>query len=220
MLNILDQILQKPNLSKILILTDWFSPGYKAGGPITSCLNLSSALSEKQQVYIVTSDRDLNDTTAYPGILVNQWIEFKPNLQVCYLSPSRQKLKDIHRLIQEIEIRVIYLNSLFSRVFTIYPLFLKWRKHLPCRVVLAPTGMLRASALRFKPLKKKIFIQVLRWVQISRWVDFHATDQQEVEDIKLHLGSISSISLIPNYPAPIEPYFLREKQYPTSFFFF
>ena len=182
-------------------------------------MNLSSALSEKQQVYVLTSDRDLNDTRAYPGVQVNQWIEFKPNLQVCYLSPSHQTLKHLYTFIIEVEAKVIYLNSLFSQVFTIYPLFLKWRKQLHARVILAPRGMLRESALSFKPLKKKLFIQTLRWIQISNWVDFHATDKQEIEDIHHHLGIAASIFLIPNYPVPVSPYFLREKQNPTSFLF-
>lgn len=34
-------------MSKVLIFIDWFAPGYKAGGPITSNVNIVEHLSDK-----------------------------------------------------------------------------------------------------------------------------------------------------------------------------
>lgn len=49
---------RKPQL---IILSDWFAPGYRAGGPITSCVNLSYAMRDYFDVKIITSDRDFGD---------------------------------------------------------------------------------------------------------------------------------------------------------------
>ena len=53
---------RKPQL---IILSDWFAPGYRAGGPITSCVNLSYAMRDYFDVKIITSDRDFGDRKRY-----------------------------------------------------------------------------------------------------------------------------------------------------------
>ena len=58
---------------KLLLLTDWFYPGYKAGGPIQSCYNLTLLLRNRFDIYVVCSDRDLNETRPYPGIRSGEW---------------------------------------------------------------------------------------------------------------------------------------------------
>ena len=40
---------------KVLILCDWYEPGYKAGGPIQSITNLIIALENKYTFKVVTS---------------------------------------------------------------------------------------------------------------------------------------------------------------------
>ncbi|MEZ5039049.1 MAG: glycosyltransferase family 4 protein [Saprospiraceae bacterium] len=185
-------------------------PGYKAGGPITSCWNLSNALSEKTKVYVLTSDRDLNETHPYPGITRDQWVEIQKNLFVCYLSPTQQTYKGICQQIKTVQADVIYLNSLFSLTFTIYPIHLKWRRKLNSRIILAPRGMLKASALQFKSLKKRWFIRVLRWMRLAKWITFHATDEEEVKDIKKHLGGNAQVFLIPNMPSLVTTYIPKE----------
>lgn len=202
-----------------MILTDWFSPGYRAGGPITSCLNLAKALSTYVEVYVLTSDRDLNEHTPYPGVTKDQWVDFPPNIKVCYLSPNRQTRSAIRMYINQEGAPIIYLNSLFSTVFTIYPLWLKWRGQIKGQIVLAPRGMLRASALQFNSLKKKVFIQCLRLIRLHKWIEFHATDKAEVKDIKKHISVDSQITLIPNYPLPVREHVRRVKGGPSCFLF-
>lgn len=206
-------------MPRLLILINWFTPGYRAGGPITSCQNLVEALSSNLEIYVLTSDRDLNDQIAYPNVVIDQWIDFAPNVKVCYLSPKMQTPTSIKQYILDAKAEVIYLNSLFSTIFTIYPLWLKWSGHLKEKIVLAPRGMLRSSALQFKPFKKKIFLQLLNAVQLHNWVQFHATDSTEFTDIKQHLGQRSQIALISNYPLPVNVYKQRKKQPTTRFLF-
>lgn len=44
-------------MSKVLIFIDWFAPGYKAGGPITSNVNIVEHLSDKLDFYVITSSK-------------------------------------------------------------------------------------------------------------------------------------------------------------------
>ena len=43
---------------KILVFIDWYLPGFRAGGPIRSCANLISHLSDEFDFNIVTTDTD------------------------------------------------------------------------------------------------------------------------------------------------------------------
>ncbi|MEL6194486.1 MAG: hypothetical protein AAFR66_20670 [Bacteroidota bacterium] len=54
---------------KLLIFSDWFVPGYKAGGPIRSITNFCLSMAKYLDIYVFTSDRDLGDDQAYKGIL-------------------------------------------------------------------------------------------------------------------------------------------------------
>ena len=42
---------------KILMFTDWYEPGFKAGGPIQACKNVVSLLKDKYDFFIFCSDR-------------------------------------------------------------------------------------------------------------------------------------------------------------------
>jgi hypothetical protein len=51
-------------------MVDWFAPGYKAGGPIQSCVNVAFAL--KDIIVYWSLHRILTmETSSYPGIITN-----------------------------------------------------------------------------------------------------------------------------------------------------
>jgi hypothetical protein len=79
----------------ILIFTDWYIPGSKAGGPIQSVYNLALMLSEHSIVKIVCRDRDLDSTNAYASIKQNEWNEISKQHYVLYLSPENTNFKII-----------------------------------------------------------------------------------------------------------------------------
>ena len=60
---------------KILVLVDWYEPGFKAGGPIQACKNVVTSLKGSYEFFILCSDRDLGDRAPYEGIPINQWIK-------------------------------------------------------------------------------------------------------------------------------------------------
>ena len=63
----------------ILILVEWFSPGYRAGGPIRSVVNLVEGLKDHFDFKVITTNRDLG-SEPYEGIPSelknNAWLEF------------------------------------------------------------------------------------------------------------------------------------------------
>ncbi|MEO0471347.1 MAG: glycosyltransferase [Bacteroidota bacterium] len=192
----------------LLIATDWFVPGYKAGGPIRSCLNVAYLMRDDFAVYVLTSDRDFGSHTPYPALQTDQWTHFDEGIQVFYQSPQNS-IDPLGKLTPD----VVYLNSMFSPRYTLSFLWKKWRGKLSAKLVLAPRGMLHAGALQYKSLKKKLFLQLLQTAGIQKSVHFQATDEQEETDIRKHFGENVHISTIGNVPSQQQAaWFPRKKQ--------
>ncbi|MEJ7737963.1 MAG: glycosyltransferase [Chitinophagaceae bacterium] len=194
------------NPPKILIFVDWFEPGFKAGGPIRSCVNFAHHMKDRYDLFVFTSDRDLGDEQAYPEIIPDQWIHTEAGLQLFYASPAFLDWRKIRQQINTISPDYIYINSMFSVFFSIYPLLMKRFGQIRCKMILAPRGMLKSSALSFKPVKKKIFLLLLHRLRINRFITFHATDDTELNDIATRFGVQSSISHIANFPGSQSPF--------------
>lgn len=183
----------------ILILTDWYEPGYKAGGPIQSCRNFVAGMHELYSISVLTTDRDLGETSPYPGIKINEWINRPPGIPVYYADKDSLKGSLVADLIESRQPDYIYLNSMYSYRFSILPMMLMWRKKIQPQIVLAPRGMLQEGALKFKPLKKKLFISLLNRMRIPGRIHFHATDPQERNDIFRQFPKAGRVEVIPNF---------------------
>ncbi len=183
----------------ILILCDWFLPGFKAGGPIQSIATLTQYLAPHFHFKIITTDRDFKSNQPYSNVIINEWTEYEGR-EVFYVSPENLNSTFILKLIQTTPHDVIYLNSLFSKIFTIQPL--RWRKQgkLTSKIVLAPRGMLGEGALTIKPLKKKVFLGLAKFLGFFSDVIWQSTSEQETNEIKNRIGSRENIFQIPNFP--------------------
>lgn len=170
---------------KILLFIDWFTPAYKAGGPIRSCANFAQAMAGEYQLYIITSNTDLEGEKL--DVEANKWIEFAPAIQVQYVSKDRQRRGYFEQLIAAISPNYIYLNSMFSASFTLMPLLLGAMKRTDAQYILAPRGMLHEGAMQYKALKKKALLTLLRNWPGRHQIRYQATDAQEVQDIARHL---------------------------------
>lgn len=184
---------------KVLILVDWYEPGYKGGGPIQSCRNFVAAMHEDFDLYILTADRDLGDKQPYADVEANTWIK-KNGVQVYYADEKKLSLGRLSAVINFVEPDFIYLNSMYSYHFTILPLWLKMNKRINPKIVIAPRGMLQQGAMQFKSFKKKIFIALINLSGVPRQLTFHATDEQEKKDVLFYLSKAARISVIPNFP--------------------
>jgi glycosyltransferase involved in cell wall biosynthesis len=131
---------------------------------------------------------------------------FDHNIQVCYASSDRLNLHALKNIIQEVQPDCIYLNSMFSKHFTIAPLRLLVQGQIKAPVVLAPRGMLKKSALQFKKTKKKVFLQLWKSLGIHKKIHFHATTEEEAAETAKLFGIKVSISIINNMPAAVEAF--------------
>jgi glycosyltransferase involved in cell wall biosynthesis len=204
---------------KFLILTDWFSPGYKAGGPIRSVVNLAQTLQSDLHIWVYTGNADHNSKEPYEGVPSDEWVKFDQNIQVFYASPEQQNLKTLKNILQEVQPDCIYLNSMFSKHFTIAPLRLLVQGQIKAPVVLAPRGMLKKSALQFKKNKKKVFLQLWKSLGIHKKIHFHATTEEEAAEVRRAFGHQVSISIINNMPAAVEAFFSKEPAKVPKFVF-
>jgi glycosyltransferase involved in cell wall biosynthesis len=188
---------------KIFLFTDWFEPGYKAGGPIRSCVNFARHMSDSYELYVFTSDRDLNSDRPYAQIKIDEWYRPDGKINLYYSSPAGLTWQNIRRQLQSVQADFIYLNSMFSTKFAIFPLLITRLHRINGKIILSPRGMLRSSAVEFKSFKKKIFFHCFRLLGFHRRVNFLASDETEVKDTLRYFGEKTLVTLIPNYPAAL-----------------
>ena len=166
---------------KILLLVDWFTRGYKAGGPIQSSVNVAFALKEYYDIWVCTTDTDHGETVPYENIPSNQWINFQEeDIKVYYAKKATLDKKQIKEIIAQSGADYIYLNHLFSPLFVVYPLWLRYTGKVKTQVVLCPRGALYDSALAIKPLKKKIFINLFRLLGIPKRILLRAPCEEHI----------------------------------------
>ena len=195
------------NKNKILIVVDWFAPGYRAGGPIQSCVNVAFALKEQYGIMVFTSDTDYGVNEPYPDIVSNQWVnDLDPAIDVYYSRKSNLSLKQIKDVVVGTGAEFVYLNHLFSPRFVVYPLWLKWRRVIKGKVVVCPRGALYESALSVKRYKKMPFLKLFKWMGIHKMVRFHATNEREQKAILDYFPG-SEVLIADNLPNSRQPAF-------------
>ncbi|MFA0911328.1 glycosyltransferase [Vibrio cholerae] len=175
---------------KVLTFSGYYLPGYKGGGPIKTIKNLFFHTSDIVNYKLVTSDRDLDDATAYDKIKCNEWNELS-NVSVFYSSPNITGLKSIVRVLLEKDYELIYLNSFFSIKFSFFPLIIA--KILGKKIILGPRGEFSLGALGIKSSKKKCFLFIYKLLGLHKKVVFQASTVFEANDIRRVLGNDTDV---------------------------
>lgn len=190
-------------MKSILIFYDYFSPAYKAGGPIRSLKNLTELLADSCRMYVYTSAVDLGGAPL--PVLTDQWIVFSRNVEVFYASPKGLGVKGIYQHLKTLQPDVVYINGLFTPYSVFYPLLalrllkLRNRSWKP-KIVMAPRGMLKPSALALKAAKKRVYLKLFKGLGLHKGVHWQATDPQEQSDILLFTEKGVPLSLLGNMP--------------------
>jgi glycosyltransferase involved in cell wall biosynthesis len=187
-------------------MIDWFTPGYKAGGPIQSCVNVAFALKDDYGVYVLTSDTDHGDNIPYTNVS-NKWdTAFDPIINVYYAKKTALTFRQLAKEIRFVQPDYIYLNSMFSPYFVLYPLWLKYSGKIKSKIILCPRGTLYDSALTVKSFKKKVFLLLFNFFGIHKKILFHATNEREEKSILQHFSG-SKILIANNLPNINQPRF-------------
>lgn len=173
---------------RILILTGYYYPSVKAGGPIQSIRNLINTYKDKYDFYILTSDRDLDDANPFDSIETDQWTKVE-NASVYYTDFSKLNMNKMAQIINNLEYNLMYLNSFFSFKISIMPLMLRKLKKIPDnKIVLAPRGEFHPSALGMRSLKKRAYLLLSRLAGFYEDIRWHATNDVEVKEIQKTIG--------------------------------
>ena len=194
-------------MTTVLTLVDYYLPGTHAGGALRSVANLVSALGHEIEFRVITRDRDWLSSTPHPGIRPRIWATVGA-AKVMYLPPHDVRPSSLRRLINQTPHDVLYLNSLFSPIFTLSALAYR-RLGLLSRapVVLAPRGELTPGALKIRQRKKLGFLAAARVVGMYDGVLWQASSAGEQREIRKHfpLYPLARVVLAPDLPTLHQP---------------
>jgi len=187
-----------------LVLYEFFYPGYRAGGPVQSLVNMVMALSDVFEFKIVTTAFDLHATQPYSTVALNEWNKIKLyndiTVDVWYSSAIKPSMAELKHAIDAAKPDLIYINGFYTNHF-LYPLLLKKTGSLKNTVlIVAPRGMLQTGALKNKSFQKKAYLQLLKLFGLMKRIDFHATTTDETKDIETIFGYQRNIVVAGNIP--------------------
>ncbi|MDC1452265.1 glycosyltransferase [Vicingaceae bacterium] len=182
----------------VIIFIDWFYPAFKAGGPIKSVFNIIEAISDKFDFTVVTSNRDADGFVL--DVKVNCQIN-RDKYSIYYLNESADRKKIYEGIIKNKQPEIVYYNSMFSVSYTIKPL-LYFQAKTKAKNIIAPRGMLGAGALAIKPMKKKIFLGLAKFLLFKN-ITWHTSTEQETAEVKSVFGERANTFVAQNISSPI-----------------
>ena len=163
--------------------------------------NMLVKLGNEIQFSLLTSDRDLGDTSAYPGIATDCW-QPMARAQIYYVSPGIGWLWRLWKVIQGFDGSAMHLNSCFSFRFSILPL-IYWRVlKLGRPVIVGPRVEFSQGALALKSPKKRVFIALTKALGLYRSVIWHASTEHEADDIRRVMGNKAQIRVAVDIACP------------------
>lgn len=184
---------------RVLVFIDWYLPGYKAGGPISSCANMVNALRNEFKFMMITRDKDYLELEPYSNIDSGKWVSRAPGENVLYLEDSDLTFSSIKRQALNAQSDIWYINGIYSWWFSIVPLIInRFNSHPDRKVIVAPRGMLAPSAIGIKSNKKRLYLRLARLAGLFKGVIFQATSQAEIADIHRETGKDSKVMLAEN----------------------
>ena len=191
-------------MNRILVLSKFFLPAYKAGGPIRSLANMVQHLEDDFEFRVITRDRDFGDTEPFPDVETDTWTQ-REHCSAYYCSPESRNPLALWQLICSTPHDVLYVNNFFDRLFGILPVLLHAVHLLPrVPVVVATRGVFSPGAMNIRTFRKRAFLAVLNCLPIREDILWHATSAEEEELIRDHVKGDLTIKVAPNLPSIID----------------
>ncbi len=183
----------------ILCISDYYYPAMRGGGVPHALKTMMTWLKTDYQFQVITHDFDMGETNPMPNITYGAWSTVDGAL-VRYLSSEESLAHILHQTPHD----MIYLNSLFG-MFAVQLIIGRLTRRISrTHLMIAPHGELYAGALAQKRLKKRIFLMVMKTLGAYHQVLWHATTDEEAEQIIRHLGAKrDTIRIAPVLHAPI-----------------
>lgn len=174
---------QTARLPVILTTLDWYLPGFRAGGPIKTLANITTMLAGEFRFRIITRHYDLGAEESYP-FAPERW-QYVESAEVFYVRRGAFGLRKLRALLNQRDYDVLYLNSVFSALFSVPALVLR-RLGLVRRVpvVVATRGELAPGCLTIKPRRKAAYLALSRLVGLFDEAIWQASGEHEAADIR------------------------------------
>ncbi len=181
---------------ELIIVYDYFTPAYKAGGPVQSLVNMVRELGNSLYAKVLCSNKDLDN-----GILdvtANTWMKLNDLPASVYY--NAHDFAALNTALDDNPDRVFFINGLYSVTYNFLPVLkLKGRKIVSAR------GMLHPGGLSQKSLKKKLYLGLWKLLRLHHKCEFHATTPQEAEHIRSVFGTDIKAWVVPNFPRVLQP---------------
>jgi glycosyltransferase involved in cell wall biosynthesis len=191
---------ERDSRPRILVICDYYLPGFESGGAMRTIVNLIDRLSDSFEFKVITRDHDgpLN-RKSYENVRIGEWNRVG-NADVYYLSKDHVRLGHLKQLILHESPEAIYLNSFFSSL-TVFVLLLRKLKQVPgIPVIVAPEGEFSSGALALKRLKKQLYISSAKLLGLLKDIVWKAAADAERDDIIRVLGPDRRIKIAANMP--------------------
>ncbi len=192
-------ITKSQNKPKILVVCNYYLPGYKGGGSLRTIVNMVERLGDRFDFRIITRDHD-GDRIPFENVAINNWNKVG-NAQVFYLSVDNIKISKLRELIKKVQPDAIYINSVFATL-SIFILLLKKFSLLPeTKIILAPEGEISEGALKLKSGKKTAFLKLAKTLGLHRNLIWKTTSEYEKREAERIKGRGGQIFIAPNLTA-------------------
>jgi glycosyltransferase involved in cell wall biosynthesis len=179
-------------------MAGYYLPSVKGGGPIQSIKSIVNNFSDDIDFFIVAADRDLGDNKPFDNIVIDKWTKVG-NTQVYYTNLSLFNWRKIKKIIEDLDCDILYLNSFFSFIDSIIPIFLhKFKVISNIKIILAPRGQFSKGALSLKSWKKKVFVRSSKLLNLHENIEWHATTEIEKKEIISIFGNNIKINIANN----------------------
>jgi glycosyltransferase involved in cell wall biosynthesis len=182
-----NQSLVPPRRHRVTVVSASYPPAYLKGGPARSLAALTEQLGDEFDWSVITSAFDDPAAGLMAGVEPGCWIR-RGRTRVWYLGEKRPSPWVLSRLVTRSNPDVVYLNSLFSARFSIYPLLAGRLLHPRRQVLLAPRGELSLGAMEIRAWKKSAYLCAFRAMRLHRFVTWHASTEMEAADIRRVFG--------------------------------
>lgn len=170
---------------KILFLNAYYFPGFQSGGPQQTIANVIEAFGDKADMHVLTQNYDMGNKKQYENISVNQWLT-RGKGRVMYLSCRNYNYANIKRAYENFEI--VYSCSMFEKNMLLVMLVHRLSKEKK-KLYIAPMGVFSAGAIRQKWLKKKLYLNVLKWSGLLKDIVWSFTSEIEWNEARMVMGA-------------------------------
>jgi len=188
---------------RVLFISHYLPPAYKAGGPISVVRALLATGTVVDRMDFLGSSRELgsvriNATTlkAFDRDFPNVFRRDSALRILWYLMARRSRYG------------VVYINSLFDFRYSILPVLVSLITGT--RICISPRGELHPPALKSKRQKKRLWIATVRLIERFKTLHWIATNIEEAEHIRRNLLAKTAQVQILNDPIPTIPAIKRK----------